>query len=623
MQFRGRYGGKIRAIAASAATVVIALGVDARPVAAEGLFSWLLGEQPRSEAARVSEPRPQSSLRTKRKSRESREARIVVARLARKTLTDEGVNPEPPPAPLDRPLFAVVSISDQSLSIYNRGGLVVRSGISSGMPGHSTPTGLFTIIGRERMHASNIYSGAPMPFMQRITWSGIAMHQGVVPGHPASHGCIRLPAGFAAKLWGMTRIGERVVISPQAVTPEEFSHPSLPTPKMRALLVAGEAAPVQAAPAPVAVAEGPILPAAQDSVPASAAALEGRVPPAAQASASTPAAAAAPQLLNPHRYAEQLKLKSVAEAAALAKTVKETAALIGVKQQEAVRAAAELRAAEFALESVRAKAVAAADAYDAAAVAAEAESAKPRDTILASAEVKASETDAMGAAKTSGPTKAEEAAKAAKEIAAIARTNAEAALAAAAARFDAAKTASLVKPEEAKEAVRRLNEATAAASAALAAEKEAVRRMAPVSVLISKKDRRIYVRQGLAPVFDAPASVRDPERPLGTHLFIATGANEDGASLKWSVLSFPARIDEEQGEHRKKKAAGLEDAALLSAPRWSTPSPTEALERIDIAPEARDRIAELLWTGGSIIVSDQPPSGETGAVGTDLTVKLR
>jgi len=66
------------------------------------------------------------------------------------------------------------------------------------MLGHPTPKGVFTIIGRERYHRSNIYSDAPMPFMQRITWSGIAMHLGVVPGHPASHGCIRLPAGFAA-----------------------------------------------------------------------------------------------------------------------------------------------------------------------------------------------------------------------------------------------------------------------------------------------------------------------------------------------------------------------------------------------------------------------------------------
>ena len=97
------------------------------------------------------------------------------------------------------PLFAVLSLSDQRISVYNSDGVVTRSRVSTGMPGHRTPAGIFTIIGRERYHHSNIYSGAPMPYMQRITWSGIAMHLGVVPGYPASHGCIRLPAGSAER----------------------------------------------------------------------------------------------------------------------------------------------------------------------------------------------------------------------------------------------------------------------------------------------------------------------------------------------------------------------------------------------------------------------------------------
>ena len=82
------------------------------------------------------------------------------------------------------PLFTILSISNQHISVYNSSGLVTRSKVSTGMPGHRTPMGIFTIIGRERYHSSNIYSGAPMPFMQRITWSGVAMHLGVVPGYP-------------------------------------------------------------------------------------------------------------------------------------------------------------------------------------------------------------------------------------------------------------------------------------------------------------------------------------------------------------------------------------------------------------------------------------------------------
>ena len=131
-----------------------------------------------------------------------------------------------------RPLFVVVSLNDEHIRVYDDHGLVTSSIISTGVPGHPTPKGVFTILGRERFHASNLYSGAPMPYMQRVTWSGVAMHVGVVTGHPASHGCIRLPAAFAVKLWGMTKIGERVVITPSDVEPEGFSSPLLPVAKM-------------------------------------------------------------------------------------------------------------------------------------------------------------------------------------------------------------------------------------------------------------------------------------------------------------------------------------------------------------------------------------------------------
>jgi hypothetical protein len=140
----------------------------------------------------------------------------------------------------------------------------------------------------------------------------------------------------------------------------------------------------------------------------------------------------------------------------------------------------------------------------------------------------------------------------------------------------------------------------------------------PVSVLVSKKDQRIYVRQGLAPVFDAPISVRDPETLLGSHLYIATAASDDGTGLKWSVVSMP-----EQGERGKNNAWVDEQAATPPTPRRSTSTPAEALERVEIAQDVRDRIAERLWTGGSLIITDQPLSGETGNDGTDLTVKVR
>ncbi len=136
------------------------------------------------------------------------------------------------------PLLISISIEEQRLKIYDSNGLYAETPISTGMRGHSTPMGVFSVIGKEKFHRSNIYSGAPMPYMQRITWSGVAMHAGVLPGYPASHGCIRMPMNFAIRMYGWTRMGARVVIAPGELSPVDFSHPLLfthrPEPKVTA-----------------------------------------------------------------------------------------------------------------------------------------------------------------------------------------------------------------------------------------------------------------------------------------------------------------------------------------------------------------------------------------------------
>lgn len=114
-------------------------------------------------------------------------------------------------APDDPPVI-VVSLSQQRLFVYRGGVLVGVTTISSGRRGHSTPRGEFTILQKARFHRSNIYSNAPMPFMQRLTWGGIALHAGHNPGYPASHGCIRLPFSFARDLYAITRIGGLVMV---------------------------------------------------------------------------------------------------------------------------------------------------------------------------------------------------------------------------------------------------------------------------------------------------------------------------------------------------------------------------------------------------------------------------
>jgi lipoprotein-anchoring transpeptidase ErfK/SrfK len=124
-------------------------------------------------------------------------------------------------------LQIIISIADQRISVYDDGTLIARSSVSTGVQGHPTPLGVFSVVGKELWHRSNIYSAAPMPYMQRITWSGIALHAGVLPGHPASHGCIRLANDFAIRLWHLTRRGTRVIIARDDVHPVPIASPRL------------------------------------------------------------------------------------------------------------------------------------------------------------------------------------------------------------------------------------------------------------------------------------------------------------------------------------------------------------------------------------------------------------
>jgi L,D-transpeptidase catalytic domain len=125
------------------------------------------------------------------------------------------------------PLQIIISIADQRVSLYDNGRLVARSSVSTGVRRHPTPLGVFSVVEKQRWHRSNIYSGAPMPYMQRITWSGIALHAGELPGYPASHGCIRLTNDFAIRLWQLTKRGTRVIIARQDVVPAEIANPHL------------------------------------------------------------------------------------------------------------------------------------------------------------------------------------------------------------------------------------------------------------------------------------------------------------------------------------------------------------------------------------------------------------
>src|SRR5262245_20007912 len=133
--------------------------------------------------------------------------------------------------PAGQPLLAIVALGEQRVTIYDAEGRILSAPVSTGQTGYETPAGIYSVIQKEAEHYSNLYDDASMPFMQRITWSGIALHAGVLPGHPASHGCIRMPHGFAERLFDLTNLGMRVIVVPSDVTPATFSHPSLFKPK--------------------------------------------------------------------------------------------------------------------------------------------------------------------------------------------------------------------------------------------------------------------------------------------------------------------------------------------------------------------------------------------------------
>src|SRR5260370_321171 len=136
------------------------------------------------------------------------------------------------------PIMAIVSLRDQRITVYDAKGWIMRAPVSSGQKGRETPAGIFSVIQKEEDHYSNLYDDAYMPHMQRITWSGIALHGGVLPGHPASHGCVRMPYDFAADLFDATAIGMREVVAPSDVAPVELTPPLLFQPKPGAAALA-------------------------------------------------------------------------------------------------------------------------------------------------------------------------------------------------------------------------------------------------------------------------------------------------------------------------------------------------------------------------------------------------
>src|SRR5262245_33296646 len=142
------------------------------------------------------------------------------------------------PREAGEPIMAIVSIKTQHVTLYDADGWILRAPVSTGTTGRETPAGVFAVVEKDKDHRSTMYDDAEMPNMQRITWNGIALHGGPLPGYAASHGCVRMPFGFAEKLFDKTRIGMRIIISPDDAAPVDISHPALLVPSKQAIAAA-------------------------------------------------------------------------------------------------------------------------------------------------------------------------------------------------------------------------------------------------------------------------------------------------------------------------------------------------------------------------------------------------
>ena len=471
--------------------------------------------------------------------------------------------------PAGVPVMAIVSIREQRVTIYDAQGRILRAPVSTGQTGYETPAGIYSIIQKNAEHYSNLYDDASMPFMQRITWSGIALHAGALPGYPASHGCIRMPHSFAERLFELTNMGMRVIVVPTDVTPAEIAHPALFKPR-----------PIGAE---VSVANPPV-PGQEQPMRLGAGAPGGNVPP--------------PTI--PPRRLETLRSIAATRAAE---------AEVAAKKADEARSVA----AKLATESARfAKAQRLA------------EGAKQRaEALLRNAE------EALAAAS-ANPNPNPDAIERAEE----AKTKAQAKVAEAQAQLDAAKADAEPKVEALARAREEAKAAEAAKAAAAGVAKEAAAKMSPVSVFVSRQAQRLYVRQAFQPIFDTPITIKDVDRPIGTHIYTALDYVKDGADVRWSAVSMTSSQGGSQSRQEPEASRRRYDSDGYPYPRRSQrvdrsaePVPTDAdaakaaLERLSIPQEAIDRIAEVVSPGSALIVSDEPLSKETGK-GTDIVVVM-
>jgi lipoprotein-anchoring transpeptidase ErfK/SrfK len=475
------------------------------------------------------------------------------------------------------PLVLVVSLGKQTVTVYDDNKVIAKSPISSGTSSNPTPTGIFSILEKNRTHFSNLYGGAPMPFMQRVTNSGVALHAGELPGYPASHGCIRLPYSFARSLFGITDIGARVIISDDDLTPAEFNSPRLIAPLPPDSLASNGTGPVQAAATGT---PGEML---------SLTATEGTQKPRTRASAAAARVIERQRLATNIVEAENAKRAAEDQAKAAAAAVQDGKEMIRKERVE------EGRLADLARKAAR--------NADAAAARFTGLTAKMAKLDVAS--IAADELEKQSAEEVTEETKmldAIDAAVVAKRAAAAQAAKSKQAVADAGALEKARKVA----VEDVKNADLVLASAkdTLVAADALEARKDS-----PVSIFISAKTGRLIAKLGFAQVLDVPVTIAEAGRPLGTHVLTATAFTDGEKALRWNSVSL--RPSEGTQYSRRKKRRHDDEAPVVAAGHDADAA--SALERIEIPKETAELLAELMKPGSSFIISDYGLSRETSA----------
>ncbi len=503
----------------------------------------------------------------------------------------------------DSPLIIVASLRNQRLRVFDVDGEITSSRISSGRPGFATPTGVFSILEKKVQHHSNIYAGAEMPYMERLTWSGIALHAGVVPGYRASHGCVRLPHSFARTLYSMTKLGGRVVITATDAEPVAFSSPKLfkplPLDDKTAMKLGSSGHPR------VAINDKPDE-TTTDALP-DFPLLIGISPALARAVADMPrdpqrrpaTRVEADQLMQERVTRLQAALKSAdaAQTAALAKIDESAKEFAQAERQlqDAQRSGEPLRAAVKNAELRQQDAIRAFSAF------------------MSSGTGSSLTPDAM----LDREADLENAVLQATRDADDARTNAaktEWSFAEVQARYSAAKAAR----DNVSIALRNAQTDLISAKRELADANNDVRlRSKSISVFVSLRAQRLYVRQGTEPVLEAPISVALLPGPVGTHVFTAMRYGEDPNTFDWRLVSaqVPSAGKTFLDDVRKRRGDAAAPAGNLSV-RMAT----AALSAFTIPDDIMSMISERARPGASLIVSDRElPDHENGS-GTEFVV---